>query len=215
MNVHDKHKPLTFWEKTYLPRIIEGLWITASHFFRNLALHILRLFRVKVKRLGAVTIQYPEFLRPLFPRLRTMHRLTVREDGTPRCVACMMCETVCPAKCIYIIGEEKFENAQIEKMPKVFDIDIGLCIFCGYCVEACPEDAIRMDTGILEFSNYTRNGMMLDKDTMLSLKPDHERYVKYTEDGDLVSSEYVKLPEKHVREHSDTELMHTQTNKEV
>jgi len=127
----------------------------------------------------------------------------------------MMCETVCPAKCIYIIAEEKFENAQIEKMPKVFDIDIGLCIFCGYCVEACPEDAIRMDTGILEFSNYTRNGMMLDKDTMLNLKPDHDRYVQYTEEGDLVSSEYIKLPEKHVREHADTELMHTQTNKEV
>ncbi len=142
--------------------------------------------------MGSVTIQYPEFLRPLFPRLRTMHRLTKRDDGTPRCVACMMCETVCPAKCIYIIADEKLENPQIEKMPESFDIDLGLCIFCGYCVEACPEDAIRMDTGILEISNLTRNGMVLDMETMLNLEPMQDRYVKYTKEGEIVSQEYLK-----------------------
>ncbi len=139
-----------------------------------------------------MTYQYPEVLRPLFPRLRTMHRLTKREDGTPRCVACMMCETVCPARCIYIIAEEKFEDIQIEKKPKSFDIDLGLCIFCGYCVEACPEDAIRMDTGILEISDYTRDGMVLDMQTMLNLEPKHDRYVKYNRDGDIVSSEFIE-----------------------
>ncbi|MFQ5706156.1 MAG: NuoI/complex I 23 kDa subunit family protein [bacterium] len=191
MNVHDKYKPLTFWEKTYIPRILEGLWLTSKHFFRNMVAHTLRLVGIKLKWLGAVTFQYPEVLRPIFPRLRTMHRLTKREDGTPRCVACMMCETVCPAKCIYIIADEKPENLQIEKMPASFDIDLGLCIFCGYCVEACPEDAIRMDTGILEIANYTRNGMLLDMQTMLSLEPRHGRYVKYNDKGEIVSDEFL------------------------
>ncbi len=69
---------------------------------------------------------------------------------------------------------------------------MGLCIICGYCVEACPEDAIRMDTGILEFSNYTRNGMMLDMQTMLRLEPDHKRYVRYNKEGEIVSAEYIE-----------------------
>jgi NADH-quinone oxidoreductase subunit I len=149
----------SFREEAYLPEIYNGLRVTARHFWRNLGIHITRLFGIKGRKRGAVTYQYPEERRPFSPRLRTLHRLTKREDGSPRCVACMMCETICPAKCIYIVGEEH-PDPTIEKRPMKFDIDLGVCVFCGLCVEACPEDAIRMDTGILEFASYSREGMI-------------------------------------------------------
>jgi NADH-quinone oxidoreductase subunit I len=147
------------WVNSYIPEILKGLKITAKHFVVNMSIHILRLFGIKTRGRGSVTYQYPEERRPLSPRVRSLHRLVKREDGTPRCVACMMCETICPAKCIYIVAQEH-PDPNIEKQPAKFDIDIGICVFCGLCVEACPEDAIRMDTGILEFSAYTREGML-------------------------------------------------------
>ena len=161
---------LSLRQRFYLAEILVGLWITAAHFFANLGRHTARhLFRRKSVR-GAVTIQYPEERRPYSPRLRSLHRLVRREDGSPRCVACMMCETVCPAHCIYIVAAEH-PNPEIEKVPERFDIDLGKCVFCGYWVEACPEDAIRMDTGILEFSSYSRGGMIYTKEMLLALDP--------------------------------------------
>lgn len=160
------HRELGFWERTYILEVLKALRLTARHFFRNLLVHIAHRFGLAQHLRGSVTYQYPEQRRPFSSRLRTLHRLTRRQDGSPRCVACMMCETICPAHCIYIVGGEH-PNPQIEKYPVRFDIDLGLCVFCGYCVEVCPEDAIRMDTGILEFSSYSREGMIYDLEKLL------------------------------------------------
>ena len=160
-------RPLNLSERLYLAEAAKGLALTARHFLVNFPRHVARGLGIKAGKGQTVTIEYPEERRPFARRLRTRHRLTKRNNGTPRCVACMMCETICPAHCIHIIAQEH-PDPNIEKMPKTFDIDIGVCVFCGFCVEACPEDAIRMDTGIVELASYTREGMIYRIDQLLS-----------------------------------------------
>jgi NADH-quinone oxidoreductase subunit I len=150
----------------YFLELIKGSLITMRHFFVNLFFHILKLFRIKTKRQGAVTIQYPEERREIASRHRSLHRLMKREDGKPRCVACMLCMTVCPSECMYIEAAED-DDPEVQKVPSTFIIDISRCCFCGFCVEACPEDAIRMDTGDLEFGEYDRKDLIYNLDRLL------------------------------------------------
>jgi NADH-quinone oxidoreductase subunit I len=162
-----KKAKLSWLDQTYIPSLFLGLWITSRHFFRNLFLHAFHMVGLFKDKSAAVTFQYPEEQRPLSKRVRTRHRLTQREDGTPRCVACMMCETVCPARCINIVAMEH-PDPNIEKAPRSFDLDLGKCVYCGYCVEVCPEDAIRMDTHILDTAAYSRAQMQLDMKELLN-----------------------------------------------
>ena len=142
-------------EAAYLIPTLKGLRITMRHFFRNV-----------IHKKDTVTLQYPEEDRAHPPRFRGEHRLMKRDDGAVRCVACMMCPTVCPANCITIIPEES-DDPTIEKRPAVFEIDSLRCVLCGLCVEACPCDAIRMDTLIHTPPVEKRSDAIYDKERML------------------------------------------------
>lgn len=115
------------------------------------------------------TINYPEQTPcDITNRYRGVHRLTKRSDDTIACVACFMCATACPSKCIYIEATHRDDGLD-EKMPKSFVIDMLECVFCGYCVEACPCDAIRMDSGIFTLVAKEREDFLYNKEKLLSI----------------------------------------------
>jgi NADH-quinone oxidoreductase subunit I len=152
-----------FREALYVPAILEALRLTVHHFVRNM-----------FGKRDVVTIQYPEERRRISPRYRGRHRLTVREDGFIKCVACYMCEEVCPAHCIHIDAGE-VEDKSVEKYPVVFDIDELRCVFCGLCVEACPKDAIRMDTGIIAMAYTQRDRFDFTRDLLKDAYRENEK----------------------------------------
>ena len=158
-------------EALYIPGIAVGLKHAMRHFFRNI-----------ISKKDVVTIQYPEEERPVSRRWRGRHRLTRRDDGFLKCVACYMCETVCPAKCIHIEAGEH-PDFSVEKYPVSFDIDELRCVFCGLCVEACPKQAIRMDTGVIGMAYHSRESFNFTRDLLRDAYTPNEK-TKYT-DADL------------------------------
>ncbi len=146
--------------------LLKGAWITARHFLVNMTFHSLALFGVRTRRRGAETIQYPEQRKPLAARHRSLHRIVAREDGRPRCVACLLCVTVCPSECIAVEAAED-PDPEIQRQADRFTVDLTRCCFCGFCVEACPEDAIRMDTGEIELAAGSRGELQIGLDRLL------------------------------------------------
>lgn len=119
------------------------------------------------------TIQFPEQKRASSRRYRGIHILTQRMDGTPKCVACYMCATVCPAECIFIEAGERPER-DIEKYPTRFEIDLLRCVYCGFCVDACPEEAIIMSREN-DLVGTTRAELVIDRDRLM----DRGKLVEY------------------------------------
>ena len=166
-------------ERAYLPELLKGLALTTRHFLRNLLFR--RDHNVEVVDRDAIstvsTVEYPDEKVNYPEGYRGLHRLVPREDGKPRCVACYMCATICPAQCIYIEAGEyggddpAAESRVIEKYPRQFVIDELRCIVCGLCVDACPKDAIRMDTYLHTPSEYTRKDFVYDIPKLLKGPP--------------------------------------------
>ena len=116
----------------YLSTTLLGLGQTISVFAKQL-----------LKLEDSVTIQWPEVEYQYSERFKGAHFLTKRPTGEVRCTACFLCATNCPAQCITIVAGQSKDKG-IEKYPVRFEIDILRCVFCGYCEEACPVDAIRL-----------------------------------------------------------------------
>ncbi|MFI5138642.1 MAG: NuoI/complex I 23 kDa subunit family protein [Sphingobacteriales bacterium] len=146
-------KPLNFWERIYLPAIVQGLSITMKHFFRK-----------------PVTVQYPEKTREYSENFRGLHSLKRDENGKERCTACGLCALSCPAEAITMIAAERQKGEEHlyreEKYAAVYEINMLRCIFCGLCEEACPKEAIYLD-GPHVTSDYLRKDFIYGKDKLV------------------------------------------------
>ena len=159
---------MSWYERAYGFEVARGLWITGSIFTRN-------MWKWITGRKGALTTYYPEEKRADYaPANRGKHILVQRIDGTPQCIACNLCATVCPAKVIEIEAAFDPTNEKHPKFPARFEIDYSRCIFCGLCVEACPEDAIRMLPEVPNLPSLDRDHMWLGKEELLHWNPHND-----------------------------------------
>jgi len=152
-----EQKPMTIWERIYLPAVISGMFITFGHIFRKKA-----------------TIRYPEQKRPFSPVFRGLHILNRDEEGRERCTACGLCAVSCPAEAITMeaaerkAGEENLYRE--EKYAAKYEINMLRCIFCGLCEEACPKDAIYLSETFAP-ANFTRKSFIYGKPDLLIPDP--------------------------------------------
>lgn len=148
------------YDKVDLKRVMDdvGDELFFSELFRGAAVVLEEFFSPKV------TINYPFEKGPLSPRFRGEHALRRYPTGEERCIACKLCEAVCPALAITIEAEERADGS---RRTTRYDIDMTKCIYCGFCQEACPVDAI-VEGPNFEFATATREELMYDKQKLLA-----------------------------------------------
>jgi len=120
-----------------------------------------------------ITVQFPEERTPISPRFRGLHALRRYPNGEERCIACKLCEAVCPANAITIESEMRDDGT---RRTTQYDIDLFKCIFCGFCEEACPVDAI-VETHIFDYAFESREGSIIDKADLLEVGDKNEKAI--------------------------------------
>ena len=150
------NRMIEFLRSFLLLELMRGLALTGRHLFRR-----------------KITVQFPEEKTPMSPRFRGLHALRRYPNGEERCIACKLCEAVCPALAIHIESAERPDGT---RRTTRYDIDLTKCIFCGFCEEACPVDAI-VETRIVEYHMENRGENIMTKDKLLAIGERYEAMI--------------------------------------
>jgi len=152
-----------FLQSLLLKELLKGLALTGRYFFAR-----------------KITVLYPEEKTPASPRFRGLHALRRYPNGEERCIACKLCEAVCPALAITIESEQRADGT---RRTTRYDIDLTKCIFCGYCEESCPVDSI-VETGLLEYHGEKRGDLVYTKEMLLAIGDRYEKDIAAAREAD-------------------------------
>ncbi|MBT9495758.1 MAG: NADH-quinone oxidoreductase subunit NuoI [Azonexus sp.] len=140
----------------FLKELVKGLALTGRHLFAR-----------------KITVQFPEEKTPQSPRFRGLHALRRYPNGEERCIACKLCEAICPAMAITIESEQRADGS---RRTSRYDIDLTKCIFCGFCEEACPVDAV-VETRVFEYHGEKRGDLYYTKQMLLAVGDRYESQI--------------------------------------
>ncbi len=154
-----------YFQSLLLWELLKGLQLTGRYLFKR-----------------KITVQYPEEKTPQSPRFRGLHALRRYANGEERCIACKLCEAVCPAVAITIESEQRDDGS---RRTTLYDIDLTNCIFCGFCEESCPVDAI-VETRIFEYHGEKRGDLLMTKQRLLEVGDRAERQIAEDRADDAV-----------------------------
>jgi NADH-quinone oxidoreductase subunit I len=143
-------------QSLFLWELIKGLQLTGRYLFKR-----------------KITVQYPEEKTPQSHRFRGLHALRRYPNGEERCIACKLCEAVCPAVAITIESEARDDGS---RRTTKYDIDLTKCIFCGFCEESCPVDSI-VETRIFEYHGEERGDLLMTKEKLLEVGDREEKQI--------------------------------------
>ena len=145
-----------FFKSFLLFELLKGMALTGRHLFAR-----------------KITVQFPDEKTPISPRFRGLHALRRYPNGEERCIACKLCEAVCPALAITIESEQREDGT---RRTTRYDIDLTKCIFCGFCEESCPVDSI-VETRIFEYHGEKRGDLYYTKPMLLAIGDKYEEMI--------------------------------------